>query len=349
MQLLLEMLTYRRPHLSATEDLFIKTFLLPLPGARQDAFGNVIVKVGESDIMWSSHTDTVHTKDGFQKVCVDKQSFAFTEDMESNCLGADCTTGVWLMVEMIKKSVPGLYVFHRGEEKGGLGSDWIVKNTPELVTGIKACIAFDRMKLTSIITFQYGERCCSDDFANSLSDILELGHKTDDTGSFTDSANYTDLIGECTNVSVGYYSQHSWREYQDMLYAEQLLEALINFDPSTLRFSRKPGAKETKWSNYGYGAGSYAYSHDAMYYYGKNEKIRDITRLARNNACHLAKALASEGVSVDVIEQLIQKGKTLDNEGEPVLTGSAFDELYDMDGDLFEEPTMSSKPRMIAC
>lgn len=315
MKLLLDMLAYRRPHLSVTEELFIDKYLLPLPGARKDGFGNIIVQVGKSSMMWSSHTDTVHTKDGFQHLSQTKDGFVFTEEMSSNCLGADCTTGVWLMVEMIRAKVPGLYVFHRGEEKGGKGSAWIVQNTPEIVKGITACIAFDRMALDSVITFQAGDRCCSDDFANSLSDALDMTMTKDTGGTFTDSANYTDLIPECTNISVGYYKQHTYQEYQDLIFAETLLNALLAFDPTKLVVKRKAGDRESKWANYGYGHGYSAL--DGQYYYGQNRDIRELTALCRLNAVHLAKSLFAEGVTIDTLKQLVAKGKTLDNEGLP--------------------------------
>ena len=38
--------------------------------------------------------------------------------------------------------------------------------------------------------------------------------KTDTGGSFTDTANYTDIIPECTNLSCGYYNAHTQSEYQ---------------------------------------------------------------------------------------------------------------------------------------
>ena len=46
------------------------------------------------------------------------------------------------MREMILAGIPGLYVFHRNEESGGAGSDWIARETPWELHGIKAAIAF---------------------------------------------------------------------------------------------------------------------------------------------------------------------------------------------------------------
>jgi hypothetical protein len=51
--------------------------------------------------------------------------------------------------------------------------------------------------------------------------------KTDTGGSFTDTANYTDLIAECMNLSCGYYNAHTQSEYQDYAFLEVFLEGLI--------------------------------------------------------------------------------------------------------------------------
>jgi hypothetical protein len=71
-----------------------------------------------------------------------------------------------------------------------------------------------------------------------------LSYRKDDTGMFTDTANYTDIIGECTNISVGYFRQHSRDETQDLIFAEHLLSAMLRFDESKLVSHRKPGELE---------------------------------------------------------------------------------------------------------
>ncbi len=239
-----EMLTYRRPHRSKTERKFIQRFITPL-GVIHDKYGNRYKRIGEAPIMYSCHTDTVHRDGGIQDIAVNKATFKLSRKSKSNCLGADNGAGVWLMREMILAEKPGLYVFHRGEECGGLGSKFLTKNTPELVKDIQAAIAFDRRNTKSIITRQFGGRCCSDEFADSLAEQLKLGHKKDTGGSFTDTANYTDLIPECTNVSVGYDHEHSWLETLDMNYLIELRQSMLEYDWEKLVIKRKAGEKET--------------------------------------------------------------------------------------------------------
>ena len=74
-----------------------------------------------------------------------------------------------------------------------------------------------------------------------LAEQLGCDYEPDDTGVFTDSANYTDLVGECTNLSVGYNYEHSSREVQDMYHAELLRDMLFALDTDSLPIVREPG------------------------------------------------------------------------------------------------------------
>ena len=240
----MDMLKYKRPASSQFEELFIDEFITPLE-VMEDSAGNLFKSVpypngDKPEIMWSCHTDTVHGNDGYQTVKLVGQ-YIKLHDKESNCLGADDASGVWLCMEMIRAGKPGLYVFHRGEELGGVGSTHVANVTPEAVEGIKCCIALDRMNTRDIITKQGWSRCCSDEFADSLADALGGKFEKSEKGVFTDSANYTDVIGECTNLSVGYEKQHSMFEQQDFNFLKNLRLKLIAIDYNELVFKRKAG------------------------------------------------------------------------------------------------------------
>lgn len=262
---LVAMLEYCRPEGSDTEEHFIASYLDTLPGMTKDAFGNRVCTVGKEKprIAWSSHTDTVHYDEGTQALELDKYGLLGLDfNSDANCLGADCTAGVWLMRRLIMAGKPGLYIFHRAEESGGQGSRWIAENTPELVEGIDAMIALDRRGYTSVITEQTTGRTASNKFAQSLADQLNTfsGLKNkfepDDGGIFTDSAFYNHLIPECTNVSVGYFQQHSSNETLDHEFLDDLLLTLLKLDYSKLTIARDPQAEDvTSYRSY-YGASS---------------------------------------------------------------------------------------------
>ncbi len=240
-QELFAMLSCQRPSGSTTERRWIQRHIDTLPDCRIDNTGNRIIRIGDAPILWSSHTDTVHQQDGYQRLHEDAQHIV--RAIGSNCLGADDTAGAWLMRQMVLAAIPGLYIWHRAEEIGGVGSNFIAMHTPELLDGIKAAIAFDRYGTQSIVTHQFPGLCCSHDFAQSLSSALRLPSlQPDPTGTFTDTANYAGIISECTNVSVGYEGAHTSNESLDLVWLATLLDALLTANFSHLVYKRDPEA-----------------------------------------------------------------------------------------------------------
>jgi hypothetical protein len=79
------------------------------------------------------------------------------------------------------------------------------------------------------VVSQFCGTCCSDDFALALCSKLGLEYRPAN-GSFTDTANFVDFIPECTNVSVGYYNEHSKDEYLDLSYLQALAEKVPKID-----------------------------------------------------------------------------------------------------------------------
>tara|TARA_R110002051_G_scaffold323259_1_gene416281 strand:+ start:247 stop:1548 length:1302 start_codon:yes stop_codon:yes gene_type:complete len=221
--------------------------------------GNCIIEVGEgSRTLFSSHTDTVHRTGGPQNVMIDLEESKLITD-SGQCLGADDGTGIWLMLELIKAGVPGLYIFHRAEEVGGQGSAFIANHHADLLQNYDRAIAFDRKDDWSIITHQGGSRCCSDVFGKDLAEKLDMGHRLDTGGSFTDTANYDGIIPECTNLSVGCHNCHSGRENQEIPYLLEFRDALINVDWENLVTVRDPTIPDYSYGGSSGFGGSYYY------------------------------------------------------------------------------------------
>lgn len=285
---LVRMHSYKRPHGSKTERKFIRDYITPLGDkVRIDKFGNRSLRIGDAPIMWSCHLDTVHNGKGHQDIGYDGDEIGVAASDPSNCLGADDTAGVWLMLQMIKAGRPGLYMFHRGEEVGCLGSKYITKKEKELVAGIKFAIALDRKGTGDVITRQRGTRTCSDEFAESLATELNrhpaLRYMKEPTGVYTDTAEYTDLIGECTNLSVGYRNAHQRVERLDCAHIFKLRDALLQLDWEKLVAKREAGEVETyrySGTNYNSGGTGPSYSNhrvqdDDLYnngYYGQHSR-----------------------------------------------------------------------------
>lgn len=252
---LLNMLQYRRAAGSKGEEAFIQEFIDVVPGMRVDNFGNrwLIVGDGSPTTMFSAHTDTVHSGPGVrQKVFFDPHTGeAFIsgktakDSKRRQVLGADDAAGCYVLLELIAEQVPGLYVFHREEEIGGRGSHHFASADPaKCIESVDRCIAFDRKGFTSVITAQGMERCCSDDFGRALAHRLGMEWKLDDTGVFTDSANYTHIIPECTNLSVGYQSEHTKHETVNVYFVDELVDKLLDIDWDNLPTKRNPNICE---------------------------------------------------------------------------------------------------------
>jgi len=247
-EILIEMLKFRRLHGSRSIRQFEKRFLRPIFGA-PDMGGNYLLDIGETpNLIFAAHFDSVHRSGGMQKLQIVGDIVTLARDeKQSNCLGADCATGIWLILAMIEAGVGGRYIIHAQEETGGIGADWIVENRPLAYKGIDSVISFDRFGTSEIITHQSGGRTASDDFARSLASVIGLPLSPSDRGSFTDSYCYANDVSECTNLAVGYRGQHTKSESQDLAFAELLRDCLICADWSLLRFSRKAGQWDSPW------------------------------------------------------------------------------------------------------
>jgi hypothetical protein len=201
-------------------------------GYFQDRHGNYFYKIGESRTAFTSHLDTA-CKD--QVNIVHKFDGNIIKTDGKSILGADDKAGVTILLYMIEKNVPGLYCFFFGEEVGCIGSG--LASSDPMFKDYNRMISFDRRGTNSIITFQSSKRCCSEVFAKSLAKDFNqygLNMSPDNTGVYTDSAEFTGVIPECTNISVGYYSEHTRSENQDILHLERLCKAACKIDWETL-------------------------------------------------------------------------------------------------------------------
>lgn len=249
-----EMLEYRRPARSHTEEGFITRYIDTIPGIYADAYGNRLLvrkgTPGSPRVMISCHTDSVHRMPGKQAVRVGRDGIVALGKREllSNCLGADDCAGIYAALRMIEAGVQATFVFHRDEESGGRGSAWLAANYGDWLRTFDVCLALDRRGTRDVIVSQSYGKCASDEFVEGLARELGTGagYRAAD-GIFTDSANYVGLIPECSNLSIGYYDEHSTRERLDLGYLGDVVERLIAVDWSRVPVVRKPGDSSTAW------------------------------------------------------------------------------------------------------
>jgi hypothetical protein len=223
-------------------------------GLTEDEFGNLFIKIGESDVMFTSHLDTATS--ALTEVKHVFEGNIIKTDGKS-ILGADDKAGVTVMLYMIEQGVPGLYYFFLGEEVGCVGSKKVAAvQKDNKIEGINKVISFDRRGTTSVITYQSGQRCSSDKFGEALAKELNAADDTfkyeiDPTGVLTDSVQFIKIYAECTNISVGYKSEHTFSESQDIEHLEKLAKACIKVDWNSLPVERDPS--KTEYRSYGRG------------------------------------------------------------------------------------------------
>ena len=194
-------------------------------GFKKDKYNNYYLKIGESKTLFTCHLDTAsknrtkvtHTFDN-----------SFIKSNGTTILGADDKAGMCVLLYMIENKIPGTYYFFIGEEVGCVGSRRA--SVESEFKKYDRCVSFDRRGYNSIITHQMWERCCSKEFSEYLCDQLNkngLKYKLDDTGIVKDSASFMGIIPECTNISVGYFNEHTTSEKQDINFLKKLCEAVI--------------------------------------------------------------------------------------------------------------------------
>jgi hypothetical protein len=253
--------------------------LLP-ESLNKDEFGNLFIKIGNSDTMFTSHLDTA-TSVLTTITHVFDNNIIKTDG--TTILGADDKAGVTIMLYMIENKVPGLYYFFIGEEVGCIGSKKVANSLNDAklkkskILGINKVISFDRRGTDSIITFQSSKRCCSDEFAKALAiqfnDIEStFSYSIDDTGVLTDSVQFINIYPECTNISVGYKNEHTFNEYQDIEHLKKLAKACISIDWDKLPIKRDPS--KTEYKKYLYDSYS-GWDNDWDTYYPKDYSNRN--------------------------------------------------------------------------
>jgi hypothetical protein len=253
-------LSMMRPHNSEgtrrlTDWLEERAKKLPNAMIGRDGAGNLHVDTRLSSsnrTLFVAHVDTVHRKEGPNKI---KQTSTHWY-ADGAALGADDGAGVAMLMHLMYSGVPAYYIFTQGEECGGIGATWLAKHWGDGLAQFDRAIAFDRRGIDSVITHQGRGRCCSDAFADALSDALNadltLMYLPDNTGVYTDTAEFIEVIPECTNISVGYYSEHSDKESLDILHFQALADRVALIDWDSLPTDRDPTVVETMdWGQWG--------------------------------------------------------------------------------------------------
>ena len=227
-----------------------------LPELSKDKFGNYYKIIGNSDTMFTCHLDTVsRNKEPITLITKMKEDQEMILSDGSTILGADDKAGVAILLYMMAHNIPGIYYFFLGEERGLIGSGEVAGDYYSFtyLKNVKKVISFDRKNYYSVITSQYLTDCCSNEFADSLcKELNKSGLKMglDPTGVCTDSASFMEIVPECTNISVGYFNEHTHDEVQNITFLSKLAKACVAVEWDKLIVSRKIGFDNDTMSKY---------------------------------------------------------------------------------------------------
>lgn len=242
------LLRLQRPHGGVNEGVAAEAVRMLVESyghkSTTDSFGNLKVTIGDTGLWFTAHLDTVHWNDGEQTLSLlagSNMLVADSSDGKPCVLGADDAAGVYILTEMIRHGKPGNYMFFLGEEVGGLGSSDFIRRNQTISADI--CVSFDRRGYSDVITHQGGWRTASDEFARALASELNthgFKYKPSDAGLYTDSKEFAELVPECTNISVGYFDEHTARETLDIQHLFALRDAVLAIDWGALPVHRVP-------------------------------------------------------------------------------------------------------------
>lgn len=208
-----------------------------------DDEGNVWAIVGnpgDSPTLFTAHMDSVHND---KPVVLYERGDIIRLDpfCEQRALGADDKVGVRLLLHLIEHGVKGTYIFTVAEEVGCCGARHAADLVKPWNNGgyIQHAVCFDRRDVHSVITKMGGTPCCSDEYATKLIRMLNESHKDliffpDPTGSTTDTKQFAEAVKNYTNISAGYYDEHSTSEMLDVAHVRTLMEVVHTLDWDSL-------------------------------------------------------------------------------------------------------------------
>lgn len=254
---------FRIPSLSGDESKmanYIKGKLVSLGiSYEEDEKGNVFKFTGKKPFL-NAHMDTVQDLDDFYLASL----ITIKEDCILDGLGViggDDKCGIYIILRMLEKGHDINFAFTVSEEIGTIGSGFLADTKAKELKECLYGLTLDRKGNTDIICFDnsYG----TIEFENALEFVgKEFGYKPA-MGVLSDADEFNKFMS-CANLSVGYYRQHTKKEFvilEDLAKAEKYVESILK---EVQRKFAIPEPKYTKVCGYPgvYGRGGY---YDSYY------------------------------------------------------------------------------------
>ena len=177
-------------------------------GYKTDMLGNIYkIDIPNSPLL-SAHMDTVQRESDIEKI--NKIKITTNKITGKGIIGADDKCGIYIILQLLKEFNIN-FLFSVQEEVGGFGSSYFISNND--ISHIPYGLILDRHGSSDIICTHngYGTK-------ELENDLLEIGQQfgfRPETGIWSDADNLSNQIS-CANISVGYYNEHTKKEYVNL-------------------------------------------------------------------------------------------------------------------------------------
>jgi hypothetical protein len=147
------------------------------------------------------------------------------------CLGADDRAGIYIFEELIKTCPDKYhYILFDQEESGMLGSKSFAQCELEYHSAFTCYIGLDRRGKLDMVNYGYGNTDLERDFA-------QFGYQLQ-AGSCSDVMNLSDCTDiACINLSVGFYNEHSHKEYLSVQAMKHTLKTLQDIELTAIYYT----------------------------------------------------------------------------------------------------------------
>ena len=172
-----------------------------------------------------SHLDTINDSKKIKlqnsDIEIDGDIIKLSQSSLAKCLGGDDRCGVYTALQLIDLGFPFGFAFFCDEEVGCIGSSMLAKNIDENES-ITAFIGLDRRGLDNVTVYGYDNQ--------DLINLFENEGYIEVDGSITDVAVLSEQSSRnlaCVNLSVGYYNEHTKREFINIFAIQRAIKTLI--------------------------------------------------------------------------------------------------------------------------
>lgn len=196
---------------------------------------------GDIPVMLVAHLDTVHRTTP-QTILFDSNQRLMWSPQG---IGGDDRCGIYSILSIVKKGLRPYVLFTTGEEVGGVGAIAFTKKYPELPTKLKYLIELDRRGKEDCVFYD----CGNEDF---IKYVESFGFKEAD-GSFSDISILSPQYDVASvNLSIGYYSEHSYLETINVGHMFATMYKVIKMLKQAKKCEYYDYQEDVSWFNYGY-------------------------------------------------------------------------------------------------